>query len=112
MKAMEIPFGHRGKILKKLKEFKLHRKNQSQAEITTEILNTSTQDMGVGVDDAILNDNNDKNSNTELDDEEEQHRLFRQAVEEFRKAKKQDVDETNKKITVIREVDEEVNEVI
>lgn len=91
MKTMEIPFGHRIKITKKLKEFKQHRNKANEGDTTVEALNSTFSEMGVGVVcDSI--DNKDPHELHEKEifefDEEEQQRLFREAVEEFRKGKK------------------------
>jgi hypothetical protein len=132
---MEIPFGHRAKILKKIKEFKTHRGkfssfNNSNEKIESDIqtnfeIDKIKHEIGCGVDSNIkYNNNNNDNDNIkkeiEIYDEDEQSRLFKKAVEEFRNGKslekKEDKNNNNinknKKITIIREVDEEVNEVI
>jgi hypothetical protein len=127
---MEIPFGHRAKILKRIKEFKVHRTKISNSESENfgnqknyEHLELHEIGCGGGVDTSI---DNIKTSELQaqtilennINDEEEQSRLFRKAVEEFRNGKKiedkipQSENNKDKKITVIREVDEEVDEVI
>jgi hypothetical protein len=114
MKTMEIPYGHRIKITKKLKEFKQHRNKANEGEVAVETLNSTFSEMGVGVGSDSIDDQNfcelHKKENLEFD-EEEQQRLFIEAVEEFRKGKKPEINLNSKKITVIKEVDEEVNEV-
>lgn len=114
MKTMEIPYGHRIKITKKLKEFKKHRNKAKEGDEAVEALNSAFSEMGVGVGSESIDDKDickpNKKENSEFD-EEVQQRLFREAVEEFRKGKKPDNNLNSKKITIIKEVDEEVNEV-
>jgi hypothetical protein len=133
LKKMEIPFGHRAKILKKIKEFKIQRgkflnlENSSEKilrdSITNDKFDTIKHEIGCGIDSYNnldkYNYNKDcvtEENNIEIYDEDEQSRLFRKAVEEFRKGKNLDEkdkekDNKNNKISIIREVDEEVNEV-
>jgi len=117
---MQIPYGHRVKILKKIKEFRAHKSKNEEASIQAEVMNTTFSEMGVGVGTDMNEGENKKDNkkNEDLEfDEEEQQRLFREAVEEFRRGKNKEntVNNNNnqsaKKISVIKEVDEEVNEV-
>ena len=120
---MEIPFGHRAKILKKIKEFKIYinqQQNHDEQSGNThgdKPANTQSHEMSCGVDGGVGTDDNDLNTSiadkkdNENFDEEEQQRLFRKAVDEFRSGKVKEEKEKGKKITVIREEDEEVDEV-
>lgn len=113
MKSMEIPYGHRIKITKKLKEFKQNKNKANETELAVEAMNSTFTEVGVGVgteNDEIADREANKKDPLEFD-EEEQQRLFSQAVEEFRKGKKTEANINSKKITIIKEVDEEVNEV-
>jgi len=101
---MEIPYGHRIKIIKKIKEFKNHRsKKDNESSTNVEAMNTTFSEMGVG----IGTDMNELEDNNKINN--------REAVEKFRKGKRPETNKTynldTKKISVIREVDEDVNEV-
>lgn len=127
---MEIPFGHRAKILKRVREFKAHRNksalNNNDNNSQTNPKNyehTEMHEMACGIDKKDFNSSVDndieKDKDNEIYDEEEQSRLFRLAVQEFRSGKIEEKKNIppksgnkNNKITIIREVDEEVNEVI
>jgi len=122
MKSIEIPYGHRIKILKKLKEFKVHRNKANESDLAylavEAQMNSTFTEMGVGIGTDTMEDKDAKSEadireNDNTFNEEEQQRLFKEAVEEFRKGKKQDTNNNvnSKKITIIKEVDEEVNEV-
>lgn len=120
MRSLEIPYGHRVKILKKLKEFKSYRQKNAENDVGLEtdkevdVSNQTFTEMGIGIgtNDELISSRNNKNAEF---DEEEQHRLFREAVEKFRNAKEEEESiqnkASNKKISIIREVNEEGNEV-
>jgi len=113
MKCMEIPYGHRIKITKKLKEFKLHRNKANEDAVAFEDMNSTFTEMGVGIGTNSIEDSDHGEYLKERSgfDEEEQQRLFREAVDLFRKGKKIEANLNSKKITTIKELDEEVNDV-
>ncbi len=112
---MEIPYGHRMKILKKIKEFKtIRNKNENEPSPHLNQINSTFSETGVGMEidwrDLKDNENNSIDKNIIETDEEKQHRLFREAVDQFRKTKKPEsnnkISKNKINITTIREVDE------
>lgn len=92
LKQMEIPYGHRVKIMKRLREYRPDlplEEPDADTSVVKSMNQTMRQEMGAG---------NDEIDTNEEYDEAEQRRLFQEAVNAFRRAAPQTtVEETTEK---------------